>query len=521
MRLAERLRAVGATLARGILLARVAWRSRRAARARTVEDRRRARALLFDLLGEARGLVLKAGQVAGLGTGCAPRPLRELYPVLVRGLGGDPGEVFRAIEAEGRAASLGQVHRALLRQPRGESGRGAAAIKLRYPDIGRAVDAELRLAGLMPGAGPVRTWGFDLEGYKRFLRENLSAELSYRSEAARQEDFRRTVRVRGLVVPEIFPDLCGEGVLVQAWEGGEPLEILEGWPRRDRLEVARILIETFLTSLFAAGRLHGDPNPGNLAVRRGPDGVPQVVLYDYGCVLRLHRSRRRALLGLVLALREGWPVDPVGSLHAAGFDPHKLASLEDRIEPLCRLVLEPFLMDRPFDPDAWRLSERMDSLLGELKWWFRSAGPPDLLLVVRALHGLARELRILSTPLPWWPLLVRAVGEEELNAARREEPPSVPESVSARRRRGREIERSARLLKIRVEKNRREVRSVALPALEALDLERLVPEPVRERLAEDGVELATLSRDLWEEGLRPREVLSAGDRNLSYRVWLE
>lgn len=521
MGLVERLRAVGATVVRGVLLARVAWRSRGAARARTAEERRRARALLFDLLGEARGLALKAGQVAGLGPGAAPRPLREMFPVLVSGLGGDPGEVVRAIEAPGRAASLGQVHRALLRETPGQGARRAVAIKIRYPDVGRAVDAELRLAGLMPGAGPVRTWGFDLERYKRFLRDDLTAELDYGAEAARQEDFRRAVRVRGLVVPETFPDLCADGVLVQTWEAGEPLEVLEGWPRRDRLEVARILTETFLAGLFAAGRLHGDPNPGNLAVRRGPDGAPEVVLYDYGCVLRLSRSRRRALLRLIVRLREGWPVDPVACLSAAGFDPHKLVSLEDRIEPLCRLVLEPFLVNRPFDPDAWRLSERMDSLLGELKWWFRSAGPPDLLLLVRALHGLARQLRTVSTPLPWWPLLMRAVGEEELDAARREEPPALPESVSVRRRRGRALERSARLLKVRVEEDRREVRSVTLPALEALDLERLVPEPVRERLAEDGVDLATLSQDLWEEGLRPREVLSAGDRDLSYQVWLE
>jgi predicted unusual protein kinase regulating ubiquinone biosynthesis (AarF/ABC1/UbiB family) len=528
MRFAERLRAAGATLVRATLLARVAWRSRQAARARTADGRARARAALFDLLGEARGLVLKAGQVAGRAAGLdrsvPPRPLEQLLPTLAAGLGTDPGELFQGIEADGRAASLGQVHRARLRRSTETGTVRTVAVKIRYPDIRRAVEAELRIAGLVPGAGPMRTWGFDLEAYKRFLGDDLRTELDYRAEAERQEAFRDAVRVRGLVVPEVISHLCGDGVLVQAWEGGEPLDRVADWSRRDRLEVARILVETFLTGLFAAGRLHGDPNPGNLAVRRSGD--PEVVLYDYGCVLHLDRDRRLALLSLILLLREGGvrrgrAADPVAHLAAAGFDPGKLISIDDRLEPLCRLVLEAFLLDRPFDPDSWRLSERMEALLGELKWWFRAAGPPDLLLVVRALHGLAGQLRTVSTPLPWWPLLVRSVGEETLEEARRYVPPPLPEAVAARRSAARRLESPARLLQVRVEEGSREVRSVSLPAIEALDLDRLVPEPVRRRLEDEGVDLVALGEDLWEEGLRPREVLAADSGELSYRVWLE
>jgi len=530
----DALRGFAASIGRTLLIARMALRARRVARAGTDLARARAREALCDLLGEARGLALKAGQVAaGLspenhfsavaGT-VKPRPLAALYPALVAGLGRDPAEVFASIGATGRAASLGQVHPARLRSA---FGGGTVAVKIRYPGIRRAVEAELRLAGLMPSAGPVRAWGFDLDAYKRFLRQELEGELDSRGEAERQEAFSRSVRVRGLVVPQVLPDLCGDGVLVQSWEDGEPLQAAASWSRTDRLGVARILIETFLTSLFSTGRLHGDPNPGNVAVRRRDphrNAGPQVVLYDYGCVLDVARTRRLALLRLVVALREGLALDCLACLAAAGFDPGKLAALGDAVEPLCRLLLEPLIVDRPFEPSSWCLGERLDALLGDLKWWFRSAGPPDLLLLIRALHGLARQLRVLDAPLPWWPLLRRAVGEEGLATARALRLPALDPSIETmgRREAGNGAGPStARLLKVRVDEDGREVRSLALPASEALYLDALVPSPVRSRLRAEGVDLRSLGERLHRDGLPPGEVLRGVDGSRRFEVWLE
>jgi hypothetical protein len=47
------------------------------------------------------------------------------------------------------------------------------------------VDAELRLAGLIPGIGPAKRWGFDVDGYRSMLRDDLSRELPSRFQSWR------------------------------------------------------------------------------------------------------------------------------------------------------------------------------------------------------------------------------------------------------------------------------------------------------------------------------------------------
>jgi len=112
--------------------------------------------------------------------GIEPLPLKAMIPLLEMELGQKVKSVFRSIEPAIAAASLGQVHLAELKN--GDQ----VAVKIRYPILAIAVDAELRLVGLMPGVGPVNRWGFDLDAYKKSLRDNMHRELDYRSEAQRQ-----------------------------------------------------------------------------------------------------------------------------------------------------------------------------------------------------------------------------------------------------------------------------------------------------------------------------------------------
>ena len=47
------------------------------------------------------------------------------------------------------------------------------------------------------------------------------------------------------------------------------------------------------------------------------------------------------------------------------------------------------------------MNERFDAIVGDLKWWFRSAAPPELIFLMRTLHGLAVMLERLDAKLPW------------------------------------------------------------------------------------------------------------------------
>lgn len=501
---------------RARLVARTVSAARQAQRARSTDDRLRARRALAETLAEARALLLEAEPVMATGNGdppqsaaaLPPRRLDEMLPALERGLGRGHREVFAALDPAGEAASLGQVHRGLLHDGR------PVAVKIQYPEIRRAIEAELRLLGLLPGLGRAERWGFDLDGYQRFFENSLARELDYLAEAERQEGFRDQVAVPGLIVPQVMKPLCGPGVLVQAWEDGVPLAEAAGWPRSDRFELAHTLLTTTFASLFVAGQVHADPHPANLRFRRGAGHRPQVVLYDFGCLLELERPRRLALLKLVADLRDGAPPQPYACLTALGFDGSKLDPIADRLEPLCRLLAEPFTK-----PEArlarWSLRERMGQLLGELEWWFRAAAPPDLVLLLRAFHGLVHQLTALQVDLPWGPVLEYAVGTELYGQARRL-PSLHRELADAARSRG-----GPRRLRLRITDRGEVVKAVSFPAGYALRLESLVPDDLRRQLAAAGTDLAALAADLRRRGLEHGTLADATMGERSFSLWLE
>ncbi|MFZ2404284.1 MAG: AarF/UbiB family protein, partial [Methylobacter sp.] len=335
-----------------------------------------AKQALAGLFADARGVTMKVGQLfAGndgtspfqeLVEGIEPLPLKAMIPQLEMELGQKVKSVFRSIEPAIAAASLGQVHLAVLKN--GDK----VAVKIRYPDISDAVDAELRLVGLMPGVGPVNRWGFDLDAYKKSLRDNMHRELDYRSEAKRQDYFGRAVQVPGLRVPKVYKDLCGEKVLVQTRAQGVLIDKVAGWSRQDRLAIGQTLVTTLFKSLFVAGEVHGDPHPGNIFYSHDENGRPLVTLLDYGCTIAVAEPRRMALLKLIAGCRERNPTKPLDCFAALGFDGKKLAPISGSLPALCQILFRPFLVNHAFNPEQWQLGQGVNDLLGDYRWWFRS-----------------------------------------------------------------------------------------------------------------------------------------------------
>jgi len=508
------------TIARAGKLARIAWAARRATRG--PEDRRlAAQQVLARLLADARGVPLKIGQLLSnttdasvfneLAKGVEPRPWPRMKRVLERGLGRPIDHVFSDIDPIGIAASLGQVHRGTLLDGTD------VAIKLRYPDIADAVAAEMRLAGLMPGFGPVAKWGFDLAGYKATLKANMDRELNYCGELQRQQRLGQTITVEGLVVPRVYPNLSGGEVLVQSWEPGEHLDVAAAWPCADRARIAQILLHTFFSSLFVAGEVHGDPHVGNVLVRRSRESQPQVVLLDFGCTVEVSRPARLAILKLIVGARRNDATDPLACFAAMGFDADKLEPVADALPAMAQLLVEPFLNDAPFFADHWHLSERINQLLGELRWWFRSAGPSDLLLFVRAFAGLVHQLRMLGSRLPWWTILTDAVGPQLLHEAEVFDPPAPRRAT----RRVQDFAGVAKLLRIRVLEGESQVVSVSMPAAQVVRLNELIPDDVLPRIVAAGIDLEHIARRACELGLSPQPLFELKTETRHYQVWLE
>ncbi|CAE7940198.1 abkA, partial [Symbiodinium sp. KB8] len=129
-----------------------------------LDDERRLRTAqaVADELGHMKGALMKLGQMASYLDEGLPEPLRlalaqlrsdappmtrELAAQVVRDeLGADPTDVFVEWDPDPiAAASIGQVHRAIAIDPTSGEER-PVAVKLQYPGVDEAIDADLRNA---------------------------------------------------------------------------------------------------------------------------------------------------------------------------------------------------------------------------------------------------------------------------------------------------------------------------------------------------------------------------------------
>ncbi|MDQ6954635.1 MAG: AarF/UbiB family protein [Mariprofundaceae bacterium] len=502
---------------RSLHLMRMAWVMRRIRKAESQHTQQAAQHALSELLAGSRGLPMKVGQfLAGMGedtayskltTGIKPSPLTHIRPILAQAWQQPIQFMLKNIEESQAAASLGQVHRAYLND------RECVAIKVQYPDIASAIDAEMKLAGLLPAGGPIKTWAFDLDSYKTTLKNTLNHELDYLHEMKQQLQFASSMNVEGLHIPHVFPVLCRQNVLVQEWVDGVRLSEAATWPLPARLYIARTLIQTMFQSLFEFGLVHGDPHPGNLFFQYH-DTQPQTILLDYGCMLHIKKTRQLVLLKLILNSRGESDVVLLDAFVALGFDVEKIKLIEGKLPQLTRLLFQPFIEPRSFNAKTWHLSDAVATLLGDQRWWFRSAAPADLFLLIRVFQGLIAQLETLNIQLPWWPLLKQAIKKQTLEEAIQWQPGNVPLASSP------VYQGSAKQLHIHIERENKEPIHISLPAYQALQLESLMPDHIQQAVCDAKIDLRVMRESLLQEGLEPQTLFDIQLTTGRYHLYL-
>lgn len=216
-------------------------------------------------------------------------------------LGADVGHLFATFaDAPVAAASLGQVHRATMRDGR------PVAVKVQRPGVGDDVRADMatlaRIAGLADkGTDLGRSYGFT-----RLLREferSLRLELDYRREARNLLRFRHIVRGHDrLVVPEPMLDLTSGRVLTMAYVEGRKVTDVGpvGLTDVDATPIVEQLFQAYLRSILDKGFLHADPHPGNLLLT--PDG--RLAILDLGMVASVPARIQEKVLRLLVAIAD-------------------------------------------------------------------------------------------------------------------------------------------------------------------------------------------------------------------------
>jgi predicted unusual protein kinase regulating ubiquinone biosynthesis (AarF/ABC1/UbiB family) len=199
------------------------------------------------------------------------------------------------------AASLGQVHRATLRDGR------LVAVKVQRPGVREQVAADLEaLADIAHFMDSHTEAGarYQFAGLLAEFRKSLVRELDYRQEAANLDTLRENLAAfESIVVPAPVHDFTTTCVLTMEYVTGTKITDLSQVVRLeiDGTALAEELFRAYLQQILVDGFFHADPHPGNVFLTA--DG--RVALIDLGMVAHVTPRLQDHLLQLLLAVSEG------------------------------------------------------------------------------------------------------------------------------------------------------------------------------------------------------------------------
>jgi ubiquinone biosynthesis protein len=199
------------------------------------------------------------------------------------------------------AASLGQVHRAMLRDGR------EVVVKVQRPDVREQVQKDLQvfaeIAATLEKHSEVGS-RMNLVGAIEQARVTLLSELNYLQEARNMEMIRVNLAEFPLIyIPAVIHDFSTSRVLTTELVKGHKVSKLTPLALVDRNyeALASVLTQAYLKQICVDGFWHSDPHPGNVFVRE-VDDEPQIVLLDFGMASRISHEFQDEIIKLLLAI---------------------------------------------------------------------------------------------------------------------------------------------------------------------------------------------------------------------------
>ena len=211
------------------------------------------------------------------------------------------------------AASLGQVHRAVLR------GGREVAVKVQRPGIREQIDRDLAafkdIAVVLDHIGAAKN--VDVTRVLEEFKRTLLAELDYREEARNLVTVAHQLRdFEHIVVPLPVDDYTTARVLTMDYVGGTKITAVSRveWTEVNGEHLADDLFRAYLQQILIDGVFHADPHPGNVLLT--PDH--RIALIDLGMIGRISATTQEQLFKLILAIGEGRGEDAANVLCVLG-----------------------------------------------------------------------------------------------------------------------------------------------------------------------------------------------------------
>lgn len=269
-------------------------------------------AQVADRLGNMKGALMKLGQMASYLDEGLPAPLRAALAqlqssappmaadlaaeVIERELGAAPDRLFVEWDPDPiAAASIGQVHRAVMIDPATGVER-AVAVKVQYPGVDRAIDADLRNADLLGALLAQGFSGLDPADMVDEVKERIREELDYGREARNQKLFAEYYHGHPFIrVPGVVDSLSTSRVLTTDLVSGMSWAEMTMQDQDLKDRAAECLFRFVFRSLYGMHAFNGDPHPGNYVFHE--DG--SITFLDFGLVKHFTDTEMTTFIAMV------------------------------------------------------------------------------------------------------------------------------------------------------------------------------------------------------------------------------
>ena len=319
-----------------------------------------------------------------------PLPWSDIKGAVEASLGAPIEDVYEGFEEKPlAAASIGQVHRAVLKHADGPQ---EVVVKVQRPGVRTTVARDLELlhalAKLIERTIPESSLYQPSALVDQFDRA-ITSELDFALEAEHAEKFSRNfVGHPHARFPRVYREASSKTVLT--------LELLPGGKVYDEIRnhghkgpaIAQAAVGIVVKMIFEDGFFHADPHPGNILISGDPDS-PTIGLIDLGMVGRLSPEMRDKTLDLMIAAVRQDHLGVADALYAIGTPTKKIDMRAYRAE--VSLLAEKYV-GRPLkEIDVAAMIS--DLMRGAAKYGIEI--PPDFLLVGKAImtiEGVGKEI---------------------------------------------------------------------------------------------------------------------------------
>ncbi|MGE5498921.1 MAG: ABC1 kinase family protein [Syntrophothermus sp.] len=199
------------------------------------------------------------------------------------------------------AASLGQVHRAVMRNGK------RVAVKVQRPDIRDTIIKDLEALNDIATALDKHTDAGRRYAFQDILGEfkkSLMLELDYTQESQNLIKLNENLQqYENIIVPQPVMDYCTSKVLTMDYVRGTKVTSLSKLARLelDGRVLADELFRAYLDQVLVDGFFHADPHPGNVFIT----DTHKIALIDLGMIARIDPDTREDLLKLILYIADG------------------------------------------------------------------------------------------------------------------------------------------------------------------------------------------------------------------------